>query len=140
MNKVKFQDLPESVRKVTVRAIVARMYQAYQVTTFEALAQQFNISVSTVKRWELTGTLPMQYIFQCHCDTGFAMDWLVQNTQSVYMVKNDPSAVKALTKVISKDLHQAIGFRLIVEKSDGGLDKLAAQLSTNLLAQINTME
>ncbi len=132
-NNTKFQDYPKSDQKAIIRGIVDRMRQAYGLDDNLALAELFGISIGTLKNWSVIMCIPKAYIFQCHCETGMSLNWLVQAIKPVSTYEATDEEISEMTTVICGDIEHAVNFRLISEKSKGGLNALTSALSKNVL-------
>ncbi len=137
INFATYQSKPLRERQRATRLIVNRMLTCYQLTNNEALAQHLQLSSRAVNEWENIGRIPMEYVFQCHFDTGVSLDWLIQINPPAQFISSNPNVIKELAEAIAKELQYGLRYELIVAHSDDSIKVLANYLSINLFAWIN---
>lgn len=137
INTTTYQRKPLRERQRAVCLIVDRMRSCYQLTNNDALAQYLQLSSRAVTDWQNMGRIPMEYIFQCHFDTGVSLDWLIQINPPALLISSNPNVIKELAGAIAKELQYGLRDELIVAHRDDSIKVLANYLSMNVFAWIN---
>ncbi len=129
MKNARLQQLP-----LTQRMILERMRQAYQLTTIEQLTNRLDPASNEVLDWLRRGEIPVEHIVQCHCDTGLALDWLVQGINPNATVARSLGDIRQLTTIIENDLQQAVQNQQIEEKRKGAVADLSYKITSSLFS------
>ena len=60
-----------------VRGVLARLKDAYQVSSFKELAQKLGVSVATIDAWRARKSIPDKYLLKALQEQGVSKDWLL---------------------------------------------------------------
>jgi hypothetical protein len=125
-----FKDNPLEVRKGLVKAMVARMAQAYGIKKKE-LPTLLGCQKNAVNNWGYYGRIPYEQLDQCHEKTGVSMDWLLYGDAAIFDMT--PQKLAGLQAIITQLLKDGIDFEMIGEQYSGAGKQLCHKLEKELL-------
>lgn len=135
-----FKHKPIEVRKSLVKAMVARMAQAYGVQKKE-LPKTINCQKAVINNWAYYGRIPYDHLDQCHTMTGVTMDWLLYGQLPRFNITQQKH--HELQTIINKLFVDGEDFNIIKQCYPGATKQLRDKLEKDLLQWLgedNTQE
>lgn len=124
-----FRDKPLDERKALVKAMVARMAEAYKIKKSQ-LAAQLGCSPGVINSWVYYGRTPFEYLVRCKEETGVSVDWLLFGSQPAkQLTRND---IETLKTIQAKVLEDGIKYAMISEQYQGALNQLSTKYSDDI--------
>jgi hypothetical protein len=124
-----FKEKSLDERKPLVKAMVARMAQAYAIKK-SGLPEQLNCSKGLVNNWSYYGRIPYDYLEQCRLDTGVSLDWLMYGVTPVKSLTAQD--VAELNEVHVKVLGDGVNYAMISECYEGAITQLTAKYEKDI--------
>ncbi len=104
-NEIMFKDNPLTQRKQQVKAMVARMAEAYNVEK-KALPERLGTQKNVINNWGYYGRIPYEHLYHCHQVTGASMDWLL--TGSTAKVSLTTEQREHLSQLVAESLTSCV--------------------------------
>ncbi len=130
--EVAISDMDKDERRVWIKAIVARMMQAWGFKNKKQLADALSLNAKGPSSWIQNGTIPWSAIFLCSNKTGKSLDWLYYGGQPEVMLT--ASAKSLLQERLNSFLQMSQKTKQICEVNDNGIATLADGLSDEITA------
>jgi len=98
----------EVLTKEQIKITIEKIRLAMSCKTFEELANELNISLSTVDNWKKRGSIPNRYLMQVNSTTGVSLDWLLSEDTSIVTanVKESKEMISLLDIVSPEELEK----------------------------------
>ena len=125
-----FKDQPLETKKIQVKAMVARMAQAYGIKKKE-LPTLLDCQKSQVNNWGYYGRPPYDQLDQCSEKTGVSMGWLLYGEKP--KIELTAQSVAQLRIIITKLFADGADYNMIEQVYPGATKQLAQKFESDIL-------